>query len=992
MTASSGQTRNRALLPPALTLAWQRSRQSWGWLCVIELGVLGAILLACAVPLYTSVTMTAAVRATLNTSAQNTDIVVRSLPQLVSLPVITQTTQILNRELTQALGPYLQPVQLSLETQSLRLLVPDQQGTLTASGVNTSLISADSSQAASHLTLLEGSLPTVSGASLQIAVTPQTLDYLHATVGSVLAVSLSFTDVYTRMYPQVLLLRIVGLFRPDSTHDPFWHGNDFAPYLNNGVHLYALTATTGLLNTYTRLSRDAAAHNRVFVSPPSVLWYYHLNSSLIGVDDIHTLIAGIGQVQIDNANNPALERDPYLEQTQTYLPIPAVLDNLAGRLAVIEFPVTSLVALIMGLILLFLATTVSLLIERQNAAIALLRSRGASRRQILGALLLQGIAMVGLALLAALLLALPIVQLLVHTFLADQDQGALHFLAGDPVQAAGRVGLYALLSAAVALLTILLAVWGAARRDILALRREAVRPVRRPLWQRLRLDLLAALIALAGFGSSVYLLNSQILDSQLYLLLLSPLALLQTLLLLLAALLLLFRLLPALLHLGARLAAGRKSAAPILALAQIARAPRQPGRTVLLLALASAFAIFSLIFSATQSQRVADVVNYQAGADFSGSFPAPIYSVRELSMLTRRYNQIPGVVASSPGYRNQAQAGASLAIALNFQAVDAATFAQAANWPAQESTHPLGSLMQALLAGRNAALRQEMVPAIVDSQTWNILHLGPQATFTLQFPEVATDRPLRLRVLAEVAHIPTPNNPALPGILVDYISFASVYTANFQALSGSAIALNYAWLHTRDDSRSLAQVRRVLSSGLMRLEPLFDRRAIQAALLADPIYLTLLGELEPGAITAFLLALLASVLAAWLSTRNRLLSLAALRALGATPRQVISTMAWEQSCISAAALLLGVLVGSLLAVLSLPALVLTSVLPDQASGSINNASFYTAQLVPPLQMVIPTTLWLIPGALLLACLLALGMMVRNVTHMSAGEMLRLSED
>jgi hypothetical protein len=980
--------RGRTLLPPTLTLAWQRTRKTWGLLLIVELGILGAVLLACAVPLYASLTMTAAVRQTLNASAQNADVVVRTLPQLVSAQVVTRTTQTLNKELGQTLGPDLEQVQFSIETQSLPLLVSDRQGRLSPTRVNTSLISADPGRAAPHLTLLEGTLPTDSQTALQIAVTPQTLRYLHATIGSVLAVALPFTDVYNRTYPQVLLLRIVGLFRPAGASDPFWHGDDFAPYLDNGVHLYALAANTSLLAAYARLCRAAAAHNRVFVSPPSMLWYYHLNSSRIGIDDLPTLIAGIGQVQVDNANNSLLEQGPYLEQTQTYLPAPAALNDLAARLAVIEFPVTSLVILIVGLILLFISVTVSLLIEGQSEAIATLRSRGASRRQILGALLVQGLALVGLALVAGLLLALLVVRLLARQMLAGSEQDVLNFLASNPLQVAARVGPYALLAGAVALLAIVIAVRAAARHDIVALRRETARATRRPLWQRLRLDMLAALIALAGYGCAAYLLNARVLDSQLYLLLLSPLALLQTLLLLLAALLLLLRAFPPLLRLGTRLAARRRSAPALLALAQIARAPRQSVRTALLLALATAFAIFSLVFTATQAWRVQDVANYQAGADFSGSFPAPVYTSRDLGTIANRYKQIPGVLAASPGYRQQARAGSLLDIAINFQAVDASTFAQAATWPA--SNPPLTTLMQALLAQRAAALAANVVPAIVDSTTSQALHLGPQAAFTLQFPTVATDRPLRLRVLAEVPHIPTSDNPALPGVLVDYTSLATIYTDHFRLLSGQAIALNYAWLHTRADARSLSGVRKALTSGEMRLEPIFDRRAIQAALLADPIYLTLGGELELGAITALFLALSGSLLASWLSTRSRLTGFVALRALGATPRQVGATLAWEQGSIYTLALLLGMLVGALLAALSLPSLVLTSVLPAQTGQS--NASFYAAQFVPPLRIIMPATLWLILGALALTCLLALGVMVCSVARSSPGKTLRLSQD
>lgn len=994
--ASSVQTRTMrtgwTLLPPTLTLAWQRTRKTWGLLLVVELGMLGAVLLACVVPLYANVTMTAALRGTLNISPQNSDIVVRTLPQLVSAQVVTQTTQILDKELGKTLGPYLDPVQFSIETQSLPLLAPDQQGVLKPTRVNTSLISADMARATGHLTLIEGSLPKVSGDTLEVAVTPETLQYLHATLGSVLAVSMNFTDVYDKTYPQILLLHIVGLFRPAGGNDPFWHGDDFAPYLDNGIHLYALVPNQSLLSTYAHLSSDAAVHNRVFVSTPNLLWYYHLDSSQIGIDNLNALITGIGRVQVDNANNPALEQDPYLEQTQTYLPAPDALNGLAARISVIEFPVVSLVVMILGLILFFIGMIVSLLIEGQSEAIAILRSRGASRRQILGALVLQGLVMAALALVAGLLLALLVVRLLTWQMFAGNDRDALNFVVGDPMQVVAKVGLYALVAVAVALVAIVFAVWSAAKRDIVALRRETARSTRRPLWQRLRLDIVAALIALVGYGFSVYLLNSNALNNQLYLLLLSPLALLQTLFLLLAALLLLFRFYPLVLRLGTGLAARRKSAPPVLALAQIARSPRQPVRTTMLLALASAFAIFSLIFTATQAQRVLDVANYQAGADFSGSFPAPVYSTPDLARVTNLYNHIPGVLATSLGYNKQAQAGASLNIAINFQAVDAATFALAASWSPQDSSQPLSSLMQALLAQRSTAIAQKIVPAIVDSNAWNTLHLAPDATFILQFPDVATDRPLRLRVLAEVQHIPTSGNTAAPGVLVDYPSFAAVYTDNFTTLSGSTVALNYAWLHTRDDARSLAHVRSVLTSGEMRLEPIFDRRAIQAALFADPIYLTLIGELELGVIATLFLALLGCLIASWLSTRRRLTNFVALRALGATPRQVVGTLAWEQGIIYTAALLLGILTGSLLAALSLPSLVLTSVLPSQITGSVSNTDFYAAQFVPPLQVIIPPTLWLVLGALVVICLLALGTMMRKVARSSIGLVLRLSED
>src|SRR5579875_2261077 len=100
------------------------------------------------------------------------------------------------------------------------------------------------------------------------------------------------------------------------------------------------------------------------------------------------------------------------------------------------------------------------------------------------------------------------------------------------------------------------------------------------------------------------------------LLLLTPLTLVGAVFLLLACLLLFLRLFPLLLEWGSWLATRNKGAAPVLALAQMARAPRQSLRMTLLLALATAFAIFTLVFTASQQQRIVDVSGYQGGADF----------------------------------------------------------------------------------------------------------------------------------------------------------------------------------------------------------------------------------------------------------------------------------------------------------------------------------------------------------------------------------------
>jgi hypothetical protein len=100
----------------------------------------------------------------------------------------------------------------------------------------------------------------------------------------------------------------------------------------------------------------------------------------------------------------------------------------------------------------------------------------------------------------------------------------------------------------------------------------------------------------------------------------------------------------------------------------------------LLLAFATAFAIFTLIFLASQAQRVIDVADYSTGADFSGMIPGGITTPGELAFQTANYRRIPGVTAASLGYTTSAEAGDTGQIPINFKAVDANTFASTIIW------------------------------------------------------------------------------------------------------------------------------------------------------------------------------------------------------------------------------------------------------------------------------------------------------------------------
>ena len=135
-----------------------------------------------------------------------------------------------------------------------------------------------------------------------------------------------------------------------------------------------------------------------------------------------------------------------------------------------------------------------------------------------------------------------------------------------------------------------------------------------------------------------------------------------------------------------------------------------------------------------------------------------------------------------------------------------------------------------------------------------------------------------------------------------------------------------------------------------------------------------------------------NLIASWLSAHNRLTGFAVLRALGTPPRQIASVLTWEQGIIYTTAIALGVIFGFLLSALAVPVLVFTSVGSNGANSDISSGAFYIAQSVPPIQVIVPLSVGIALVALIVICVIALGMMIRVVARPSIGQTLRLNED
>lgn len=980
-----------------VTLALWQLRLTWRLLLVSGAGVVAAVILVCTVPLYSQVAMSAGLRSSLSASDKST-ITIHGVAHLISQSATQKVSGQIQQELQQNIGQFLGGSQFSVQS-------PGLSGSALGQYNQVQLLGWSIHDLGKHVNLLEGRLPQDSGSIMEIALTPEAAKNLNLAINATFDVDMPFLNNRGNQVLEALTLHVVGIFTPTDPGENYWHGTNFGSQSlgQHGMLYPSLVSNESYLSTLDAVS-NAVSHDQEgkllsgvsFEAPSDLYWYYAIDTTRLNIDHLDELASGLNNVLVSVSNQPVAQ--PYVDKTTSAGPSDLV-NSYNDRIAVARIPLLSLAYLIAGLMLFFVSLMTDLLVDRQSESIAMLRSRGASRQQIFSSLVTQSIGVGVIALIAGPLVSILLASLLVRSSLSPADQGALNVILADPISTALNLYLSALATVVVSILAMVFALNRASRMDVLALRRETARASRGPAWLRMGLDILAGVIALTGYGFSVYITSPGVLDARTRVLILPPMTLVGAVFLLLGCMLLFLRIFPFILDMLSNIAVRNRGATSMLAVAQMARAPRQSLRMTLLLALAVAFGIFSLVFSASQTQRIPNVAAYQVGADFTGTYPnGSALSKLSVGQQEEAFQRVPGVTSASVGFVSStrgAESGVNASIEL--RAVDADTFAKTAFWNAQDSSQPLDVLMQHLVKQRDAATSQGVVPAIVDAAAWKTLSLTLGAPFTLS----DLNGTINYVAIGEIDHIPTVNDSAdasgtndyvaLGGVLVDFSTYRAAVQAGQQGQTTPApLAPTNVWLSTKDDAGTLASVRAALASGSLRLLDVNDRRALENSMGSDPLYLALLGVLAIGAATALLLGLLGNMTVSWLSARSRLINFAVMRALGTAPRQVASILTYEQVIVYATAIGLGVAFGILLSFLVLPAFVFTSATGNVIGGT---GVFYVTQSVPPIQMIIPVLLiGLAVGILVAICIVALGMMVRIVSRPALSSTLRLNSD
>lgn len=840
----------------------------------------------------------------------------------------------------------------------------------------------DYQRAAPYMHLYDGRLPQETAATQMPEVLATPALGLH--VGDVIGLAQFAVPTATTQ------ARVVGIWFPKNPDDPFWnaHSYDSPNDCLQGCPpvVYPLLFTRG--GFFSAVSTFNTRGNPYYGSlyTVSVHQIYLTQRSLLTTQSVAAAVTQLHAYRTA-VRGPLGEFSFPLMAVTVITRLDAILSALQGQLQVLAQPLYMVAAQLGGLALLFMAVLAILLIEARAESLATLRSRGASRLQLTISYTLLASGPVVLAGIAGLLLATQVAVAFILRVTAPSGLISQAYLT--QIAAPSGAITPAIAGALLALAAVTLAAWTATRGTILTQRAGEGRDLRAPFWKRYYLDLLLAVLCLAGYlelsqfgGLSVRAQLGQSSNAA------DPLQVAVPVLLLVAGALIMLRLLPPLSALGSWLAARGRGATQMLAFTQVSRASARFARLTLLLTLVVGVGVFALTFQSSVQRNAAERAAYMTGGDLRIQVDQTVQGTHLVDLFNQNVGQLPGVLDAAPIVRLGAHTTQDEGNAeTNLLGIDPDHFAQVAFWRGDFAAQPLATLLQQMrahVAGANAGAADAPIWTLVSAEFAGSLNLHPGDSFTL-VPQWGAQGRMTLRVGQIVNAFPTMYPPAegAGSVIMDEADLLTALSnPDIGNIRGSG-PTEY-WLHTRGlpgetQAREAALVKLQLETLVTSVT---DRRALAGQLEREPTIAGIGGLLLIGTTLALLLALVACFFQAAIAPRHRGAQLAVLRTLGMTARQLLALLLTEQAVVYAFGLLGGLLFGLVLSTATLPFLQFASALDDP--GTVG---------VPPYILSFNVTgMALLAGVLIAGFALSLALEATSALRAGLGTALRIGED
>lgn len=444
-----------------------------------------------------------------------------------------------------------------------------------------------------RIELIEGSIPAgADSGDVEVLVSRETAELLGLQVGE------RFTLFGLGSEAAQVPVRVAGVWQAIDVTDPFWF---YQPEAFDEI----------LLTSESRFQAQVVPLLEAPVA--TTVWYQIFDGSRVRPATTGDLLEGVAAAE---ARVTALLDNTTLDASPV-----AALEDYGGSSSFLTLLLTIFSLPVVVLVLYFIGLIASMAVRRGQSEIAIMRSRGTTRGQILGVHLLEGVLLGGFGLAGGLTLGGRLAQLIgrTRTFL-DTDIVFLGAVGdvGPPLatvlsSAAIR---YALLGIGLALLALLLPALASSGHTIITLRWEQARSLIRPVWQRYFLDVFLLVppfygwyqlsqqgtITVLGEGNDPFA---------------NPLLFLVPILFCFSLGLFLVRFFPVLMGVFAWVADWLPGTTLLLTVRQLARSAAQYTGPLLLLILTVSLASFTASMAITLDSHLEHQVYYQVGADLN---------------------------------------------------------------------------------------------------------------------------------------------------------------------------------------------------------------------------------------------------------------------------------------------------------------------------------------------------------------------------------------
>jgi putative ABC transport system permease protein len=708
-----------------------------------------------------------------------------------------------------------------------------------------------------------------------------------------------------------LRFRVVGIYEPSDPHDIWW----YQPLWNYGDCLLADYA----------LVRSAFADPQTRLLTSST-WSYALDYHAIRLGNLgHVVTTLEGQIR------------HYQDSSISYLlPMLDVLRDYDRRQRQLLQTLWFLQIPVLIMLGFYLCMVSLLIVGTERNEIAVLKSRGAGGTQIFLIYGVESLLIAGVACAVGPPLGLLICRVI------GASSGFLEFVhrAPLPIPLSARSFLYGAAGAGILLAALIGPAVAASQTTIVQHKRALSRGTRAPLWKRLFLDLV--LLALAGYGYSVYRSQKAVVVAA-GTMPLDPIVVLVSTFFILGVGLLFLRVYPAVLRLVFLL--GRRVWPPWLyaPLLHVGRCGGAEQLVMLFLILTLANGVLDARFARTIDRNVQDKIQYFTGADItlqeawpSTGGTSPGSSSGAIASLGTTGNE--PIVSHEPDFsRYRSLAGADrLTRVLRKSTV-------LVDGPNERMIRSSFMAVVPDEFGEVAWFRPGLLPYHWN-QYLNLLTLNPGAFLVSQ--SFADHHHIKLGNTLTVTWSGQGN---LDGIVFAFVPYwptynpwdaerrepAQLVVGNLSYVQAKMRGEPYeVWIKKAPGATS-AEIYKALEERQIPIARLTDATPALVAAKNDALLQGINGALTMAFVAAMAVCLTGSLIAWILSFQGRILQFGVFRAIGLSRWSVIGMIVVEQALTSAAAIALGIVTGGVAADLFVPLLTVT-----QAAG----------QQVPPFRV------------------------------------------